>query len=132
MTTPTTSETAEPTESPTAEAALEAARQLLSALIEHARTEGEQARAEVALAHLDDVWPLPTPAEPADVEARGAVLLDEAMSALVDVVVTAPDAQARARGLRALELLTSTLEMSGGVAGDAPADEHAGVSSGQP
>ena len=122
MTTPITSETAELTESPTAEAALEAARQLLTALVEHARTEGEQARAEVALAHLDDVWPLPTPTEAADVDARGAVLLDEAMSALVNVVVTAPDARARARGLRALELLTSTLDMPG----DVPTDARAG------
>jgi len=120
MTTPTTSETAALTESPTAEAALEAARQLLTALVEHARTEGEQARAEVALAHLDDVWPLPTPVEPADVDARGAVRLDEAMSALVNVVVTARDAQSRARGLRALELLTSTLDMPGDVPSGQP------------
>ena len=113
MPTPTAHNSPDVTDNPSAEAVLTAARQLLTALIKHARTEGEQARAEVALAHLDDVWPLPAPAEPADVDARGAILLDEAMSALVNVVVTAPDAQARARGMRALELLTSTLDMPG-------------------
>lgn len=120
MTTPTTSDSTELIESPTAEAALEAARQLLTMLVEHARNEGEQARAETALAHLDDVWPLPAPIDTPEVEERGAVLLDEAMSALVTVVATAPEAQARARGLRALELLTSNLEMPGDVPSGQP------------
>ncbi|MBC3763447.1 hypothetical protein ACUN7V_20200 [Quadrisphaera oryzae] len=116
MTTPTTSEATELTEGPTTEIALKAARQLLTALAQHGRDEGERTRAEIALAHLDDVWPLPVPVNTADVEdidERGALLLDEAMSALVTVVATAPEAQARARGLRALELLTSTLELPG-------------------
>lgn len=123
MTTPTASEAVESTESPSSEEALSAARRLLNALVQHARNEGEQARAEVALAHLDDVWPLPSPADPSDVEERGALLLDEAMSALVNVVVTAQDAQARARGLRALEVLTSALDGSVSSNGDAPAGQ---------
>lgn len=111
MTTPTTSETAELTDSPSADEALQAARSVLAALVEHARTEGEQARAEVALAHLDDVWPLPAPASGDGVDVRGAVLVDEAIGAVVAVVHTADQAQARARGLRALEVITSTLDM---------------------
>ncbi|MGQ7298046.1 hypothetical protein [Quadrisphaera sp. KR29] len=114
MTTPTTPDTAEREDGPSAEAALIAARQLLTALVEHARNEGERVRAEVALAHLDDVWPLQAPVGAADVDARGAVLLDEALSALVNVVVTAQDAQARARSLRALEVMTSALDAPAG------------------
>ncbi|TNM67595.1 hypothetical protein FHN55_09055 [Streptomyces sp. NP160] len=125
-TTPTAAMTADLTEGPSAEAALESARHLLTALTQHARNEGEQARAQMALAHLDDVWPLRAPVDAADVDgidARGAVLLDEAMSALVSVVATAEDAQARARALRALALLTSNLDMPGDVPADVPAGQ---------
>ncbi|MBF5083059.1 hypothetical protein [Quadrisphaera sp. INWT6] len=111
MTTPITSQTPELTESPSADEALRSARGVLAALIEHARAEGEQARAEVALAHLDDTWPLPAPASGDGVDARGAVLVDEAISAVVAVVHTAEEAQTRARGLRALEVITSCLDM---------------------
>ena len=123
MSTPTTSETAELTDGPSADEALQAARSVLTALAEHARTEGEQARAEVALAHLDDVWPLHTPASGDGVDVRGAVLVDEAISAVVAVVHTAQEAQARARGLMALEVITSCLDMPSAVSSDVPSGQ---------
>jgi hypothetical protein len=123
MTTLTTSETAELTDSPSADEALQAARSVLTALVEYTRTEGEQARAEVALAHLDDVWPLPAPASGDGVDVRGAVLVDEAISAVVAVVHTAEEAQARARGLMALEVITSCLDMPSAVSSDVPSGQ---------
>lgn len=123
MTTSATSETAELTESPSADEALQAARGVLAALVEHARCEGEQARAEVALAHLDDVWPLSNPASGDGVGARGAVLVDEAISAVVAVVHTAEEAHARARGLMALEVITSCLDMPSTVSSDVPSGQ---------
>lgn len=123
MTTPATAEAAELTESPSAGEALSAARGFLAALIEHARNEGEQARAEVALAHLDDVWPLPATASGDGVDVRGAALVDEAISAVVAVVHTAEEAQARARGLMALEVITSCLDMPSAVSSDVPSGQ---------
>lgn len=87
------------------------ARRLLALLADTAPDPLTALIAEAALAHLDDVQPPLPPVVAAVSHVRGAVLHDEAVTALIDLTVTSGHPSVRARALSAMTELTIPLGM---------------------